>query len=223
MNHFGVILALGLAGSAMAGTLLTYDIRNVAAGVLQDQAYGDRVTGPSDAVGSYGTDNGVYTPNVVATHGGAPRVWTTGYGNLTNVHYNDFDGQDITLTLTADPGFLVTLQSFDLAAFGSNHTIPNTAITVSDGGGNVLFSLAGPLVVSGSTHNSFTPSVSAQSLLLTIHVGQLSLASDNVALDNVLFSQQTADNVPEPATFGLMAGALATFVWKRRGTRTHRA
>ena len=216
MHKLGIMLALSLAASATAGTILTYNIIGVTDGAGMSQNYGDRVNGPSDAVGSYGTDNGTYTPNVVATHGGSPTIWTTGYGNLTNVHYNDDEGGDMTLTLTADPGFLVTLSSFDLAAFSSDQTIPNTAITVRDGNGNLLFNVNGPLVVSATTRNSFTPNVSAQSLILRIHVGQLINASDNNALDNVLFSQQTADTVPEPATWGLMAGALTALFWRRR-------
>lgn len=220
MNRLTIIAALSLANCAMGGTLLNFNVNPVSAGILLDQAYGDRVIAASDSVGAYGTDNGTYTPNVLTSYSGTPRVWTTGYGNFTNVFYNDDEGGDIQLTLTADPGFLVTLASFDLAGFGANYTLNGLAISVRDGGGNTLFSVNGPFVVNGTTSTSVTPNVSAQVLQLDVFVSQLAGSSDNVALDNLLFSQQVAPDtsgVPEPGTFALVSGALtAAFAARRR-------
>ncbi|MBL8174105.1 MAG: PEP-CTERM sorting domain-containing protein [Bryobacterales bacterium] len=213
-----MILALGLAGNAFGGTILTFDMKpfTVLGGSI-NAAYGDRVNAASDAVGFYGTDNGTYTPNVVTSYGGTPRTWTTGYANLTNVHYNDDEGGDLVLTFTADAGFLVRLVSFDLGSFsGTNRTLSNTAISIRDGANALVFSVNGPLVIGGSTANSFSPNVSAQQLVLRLHVGQLVNSSDDIAIDNVLFSQQAANVVPEPGTYALVGGALLAAAAARR-------
>lgn len=184
MHRIGLVLALGPAGNAMGGTVLTFDMKPFTTlGGMTSQAYGDRVNGASDAVGFYGTDNGMYTPNVLTSDGGTPRTWTTGYANLTNVPYNDDEGGDLVLTLTADPGFLVTLLSFDLGSFsGTNRTLNNTAVSIQDGVGTELFSVNGPVVIGGSSPNSFSPNVSARQLVLRLHVGQLVNSSDDIAI-----------------------------------------
>jgi hypothetical protein len=118
----GAAFALLLAASpAAADTILTFDVLGITNHGNINQAYGDRVAGPADASGSYGTDGLGFTPNVLVgygTSGEDPALWTTGYGNLTNIYFNDADN-DTTLTtrFTADAGYLVNLVSFDIASF----------------------------------------------------------------------------------------------------------
>ncbi len=214
----GLLLALLIAGNATASTILTFNVNGISNFAALNQNYGDRVTGASDAVGSYGTNDGIYTPNVLVSYGGSrPALWTTGYGNLTNVYFNDQDGQDLSFTLTADSGFLVTLESFDLAAFFPSLTIPTNALNITDGSGNVLFSV-GSLTPSSATRNTLTPQVSASQVVVTIRTSALGTLSDDVAFDNITFSQQVAPTnaVPEPATWTMMAGAVGGLLLLRR-------
>lgn len=218
MMRMGILLALLINGSAMAATILTFDATGIFNGAVLDQNYGDRVTGPSNAFGSYGTTDGNYTPNVLVDNGlMQARLWTTGYGNLTNVFYEDQDGVDLSFTLTADSGFLVRLQSFDLASFGAVGTITPEAVSVRDGSGNLLFALDS-LTVSSTARNTLTPQVAASQLVVTIRASALGLSSDNVALDNITFSQEAAptDGVPEPGTWATVAGALIGLLVVRR-------
>ncbi|MEJ7619110.1 MAG: hypothetical protein WKF30_19535 [Pyrinomonadaceae bacterium] len=85
-----------------------------------DPNYGDRLPG---------------TPNVVVDYGPAsavPRRWTTNYGDLTGVLFEDNDGFGILeITFTADPGFLVTLSSFDMGAWPDTDRIINSVQVLS--------------------------------------------------------------------------------------------
>jgi len=210
------------ASSLQAASIYTFDVTGISNSAIIPAAYGNRISGPSDAAGSYGTTDGIYTPNIAVLYGAVgedPNLWTTGYGNLTNIFFNDADNDTtMTITWTADAGFLVSLLSFDLASFiDAGQTLANPAITVLDGSNNVLWTQAGPLAVSGATHNSFSPGVTASQLKLVVNLTGLATVSDDIGLDNITISQSAdTSGVPEPGTAWLALGAAGLlWGWKR--------
>jgi len=84
-----------------------------------DQNYGDNVTESPDSLGHAYDIASDSTPNVSVTYGpNQHRLWTTGYGDLENVVFNDLDGDtSLQIELAADAGFEVGLFGFDVASF----------------------------------------------------------------------------------------------------------
>jgi hypothetical protein len=166
-----------------------------------------------------------FTPNVVVdygTPGEDPALWTTGYGDLTNIYFNDADG-DTTLTarFTADAGYLVSLLSFDLASFlTAGQTIQG--FTIRDVGANTVLFSQGSTFITGATHNSFSfTGVTANTLELVVNLTGLGGVSDDIGLDNIRFSQAAAPGVvPEPATWAMMLlGFFGVGAMARAGRR----
>lgn len=237
-KHF--FLLSGLLVVPAYATKLTFDVRTGAGSQVSDnssivQNYGDRVTAVSMVDGTltygYGSDLG-FTPNVLASYGPASvtstntvtacpfnltdtcvYLWSTGFGNLTNVIAQAADtanngyGQ-IIVTLTADAGFLVRLASFDLAGWlNTNRTVGS--VTVRDVVANTtVFSLAN-VVASGATSTPVNVgNLTARVFEITINSSNLANGNgQNVGLDNLIFGQ--VSEVPEPSTVALMGGALA--------------
>ncbi|MEM9478208.1 MAG: hypothetical protein AAGA58_00960, partial [Verrucomicrobiota bacterium] len=156
------------------------------------QAYGDRVMQTTIGGFTYGGTT-TFTPNVIATYPEPrPRPWVSGYGDLTNVLYS-IEGE-LRIQLKADPGYVVVLESLDLAAFvGSFGSDPIIAgVEVFDGAGNVLFSQAN-VTVSRTTRTriDFTalPVIGEE---LEIRMDSTNLGAslrDEIGLDNVRFCQ----------------------------------
>ncbi len=213
----GFLLLLG-SQSLPAGVILTFDHSPPGNFVRIDQNYGDRVTISPDAFGhQYGfVDDGFgATPNVALTYGGSlPSIWTTGYGDLVNVLFNDQDGDtSLNLTLTADSGFEVGLFGFDVSSFsGAGQTIPGLQVLNSTNNG-ILFS-QGTTFVTGATHNDFDFSggLFASSLTINIDLTGLGTLSDNIAIDNVYFIQREVSPVPLPAALLLFGSGLAGLI-----------
>ena len=209
-----------LSSPVMADVVLTFDQTGIFDGTPINSSYGDAVTSASDGVGSYGIVAGagdLFTPNVnVSYTAGEPRLWTTGYSNLTNVFFDDLDFNDsFEITFSADPGFEVGIHEFDLGAFGSL-TIPG--LEILDGDNNVLWSI-GSTAIDGTTASSFsTGGVFAESLTISADLTGLGGGSDNVGIDNIRFSQR-ASAVPEPASGAclLLVGVLCTLSRRRSG------
>lgn len=225
MAAVGLILAL-FASPGLA-TVLTFDILPQPANNDPiDQNYGDRVTAAVMGGFSYGIAGG-FTPNVVASYGPTGPgptdyvyFWDQDFGDLTNV-IAQFSGSAnygiILLTLTADPGFVVMLDAFDLAGWNrSDRTI--NSVQVQDGLGNTLFSQNNVLVLgAGPAHTSFAGlNLSAATLVIRIDASNLPGGNGlNVGIDNIRFSQ----NIPEPATTILLGSALSLlYVIKRAKT-----
>ncbi len=220
------VLAVGLpmALPVTASTVLTFD---VAGGVTNFQAvppdYGDNVAGTPQSGNAYGfVDDGLgFTPNVVAAYGAPdelPALWTTGYGDLTNVYFNDQDSDTtFTLTLAAASGFDATLFGFDIASFSSGgQTI--AGLRVLDGRGDTLFSQGSTVVPGSGTGGHATldfgpDGIRARVLELVIDLSGLGMRSDNVAIDNFVFAQV----VPEPGTGMLVGAGLLAIALRRRG------
>jgi hypothetical protein len=184
------------------------------------QDYGDRVSSspqPADPPNySYGAAGG-WTPNVVvqyASEFGDISFFSTDYGDLTNVIENEYDGNNkLYITFTADPGYLVHLQAFDLGGWPhTNQTV--YSITVSDGS-TTLYS-ASDVLAPGSGHNTVSPDVQAQELILTLDI-RLGFDSDYVGLDNIQFSQSL---VPIPGSLLLLGtGLLGLGVFRAKKRR----
>ena len=205
-SRFTLAFALltSLVSLANAQVTLTFDQSGgVIDSILIDQTYGDRVVSSPDSNGhTYDgiTPDSSTTPNVDVSYTAVdPNLWTTGYGDLTNVYYDETDFSDgFSLTLTADAGFEVGLFGFDAAAFFGDEIAPEVAIT--DGNGNVLWSQTNAEIDS-TTHTSFdfVDGIFANSLSIEIDLTGLGASSDNIGIDNVSFVQQTAA-VPEPSS-----------------------
>jgi hypothetical protein len=218
-----------VARPASAATILTFDVFGIFDHAPIDQAYGDNVSAAADASGTYGTTNGIFTPNVTVAYGGGtedPSLWTSGYGDLVNVYFNDVDADGfLTTRFTAAPGFTVTLESFDIASFLTNgQTIQG--LEVLDGSNAVLFS-QGVTFITGSTHLNFAPNVTASDLRLIINLAGLGGNADDIGIDNVTFSQnqvqQPPGSAPEPVTLSLFGVGLAGIALRRARSSARRS
>lgn len=188
-----------------------------------NQLYGDRVILTNDVVNNfqYGVGSEGFTPNVVLTYGpnaADPALWTTGYGDLSNVLFKDADGvAQLDVTFTPDAGFAVQLYGFDMAAFSSafsgNPTI--NFVQVTDGVGNVLFRQDNA-VISETTRTSFDFSASpltASTLVLSFDSINLGGLSDDIAFDNIRFGQVL---IPEPTGVAALLAVPALLTRRRR-------
>lgn len=214
-----IAIVLHSPAASVASTVLTFDVAGGAvnfAPVPED--YGDRVSESPQSGHFYGfVDDGLgFTPDVRVDYGAPdelPRLFTTGYGDRTNVYFNDRDSDTtLTLTLASDPGSRAVLLAFDLASFSAlGQTVPGLAIL--DGRGTTLFSqgatfVPGSLSGGHSTVDLGPDGIEGSTLTLVIDLTDLGMRSDNVAIDNVVFAQV----VPEPGTallVGLGLGMLA--------------
>lgn len=218
-----------LSPAAASATVLTF---NIAGGVSNfeniPQTYGDNVSAVTDGLGhSYGVGTEGFTPNVAVAYGTPgedPALWTTSYGDLTNILFNDADG-DTTLTVrfTAASGYLVDLYGFDLASFiNGGQTIQG--FTVRDVGANSTLFSQGSTVVSGATHNTiaFANALSAGDLELVINLTGLGGVSDDIGIDNIRFGQSAIQaGVPEPSTWAMMLlGFFGVGAMVRSGRKT---
>jgi hypothetical protein len=189
---------VGLGASDAGATELTFDINGIISGSLLSQNYGDRVASATMGNFSYGTDGG-FTSNVVVDYEGKRppnpsdevSVWTTGYSDLANVVYYEWDGAPgFSIAFRADPGFVVSLAGLDMGNFGAARILP--ALRVLNAGGQPLFEEMNIAVPAGNqSHLSFTFPSNVLSTALTIDVDTTGLGgdTDNIGLDNIQFSQ----------------------------------
>lgn len=223
MRRFIRVLAAMTALTPLASanaSILTFDDLGLTNYSPISQDYGDSISSLNDGVGSYLEGNG-FTPNVNVSYRTVNadgtvyedhlEFWAAGYGDLTNIAFASNEGRYAEITLTADAGWLVTLNSFDLAGYSVPRPDQSLLVYSTD--------LTSPLVdyspVTGVNpgHTTYTPSVTAQSL--TIRFG----TSWNVGIDNINFDQVLAGTspvVPEPTSMallgcGLLGGALARY------------
>jgi hypothetical protein len=213
-KHLAVAAGTSLAVGQMAqATVLTFV--NDAGGGLGNfgalsQAYGDNVSAATQGGFGYGADFG-FTPNITADYGtngaGTATTWDTAYGDLLNVVYAS-QGAAFELTLTAEEGFFVQLHGFDLGGWSFTDYIINS-VQVLDGGGAVLFGQSEVAIEGTNGHTDFDFGLPLSAAVLRIRFDATNLGgnSDNIGIDNVAFSQTTV--IPEPATAGVLAAALA--------------
>lgn len=221
-----VLIASGTAffASPAKAVVLTFDMGATNFDQINPTfaGYGDNVTSTTEGNFTYGAAGG-FTPNIVADYSTGAAFWNSNYGNLSNVLYaEEFAGGIFGLTLTADPGFKVSLDSFDLAGW------PNTDYTINSlevlAGSTALFSASNVVVQGDSsgprrTSFDFDDPFVAQSLTIRFDASNLAIIqSDNIGIDNVRFSQ-----VPEPSSvLGVLGfGALGVgSMWKRKRRRS---
>lgn len=239
-------LAVVAGGGVEAGaTILTFDqVRSgtgalvvpIVAGADLPQDYGDRVTGsPMSVPGgafTYGVGSEGFTPNVLVDYlsAGFLSLWTTDYGDLSNVAFGSQRSGSYDILLTADAGHTVELYGFDLAGWSrTDYTI--NAVSVGDDGG-ALFTLSNALIqgnATGPMHTAFAfaSPLSASRLRITVDYANLPVNSqDNIGIDNIRFGQTPGPtvepgpdgegSVPEPALWQLVALGVAGWRCRRR-------
>lgn len=218
-----LVFVFSLQSRTSADVVLIFDQSGgTGNGQQLDQDYGDRVTASPDGNGhQYDIITGAglgLTPNVEMSYGpGIPRLWILGYGDLTNVYYEeDMNDGALEMTFDADPGYEVGLFGFDVAAFLSDRTI--AGLSVVDGNNNVLWS-QGSTLISGTSHNDFdfVNGLFAESLTLSIDLSGLGSDYNDIGIDNVHFAQRA---IPEPGSGLLLLGVgVAVFSRRRSGRR----
>jgi len=175
-------------GPATGTTILTFE----GAGST-DYAYGNRVA--TTPVGSW-TYGGApdFTPRVEARYDLAFFTGTFADGANTTFAMSGADGLS-ELRLTADPGYLVQLESFDglvrWSRFGSAPTL--SSITLRDGEGTLLLEDNSPTIPLDSHLNydlGPEPPLAEELVLLVDGSNLVSSLRDEVGFDNVRFSQR---------------------------------
>ncbi len=197
--------------SDASATILTFDQGSVSDRDPVDAGYGDDVEALVEGDFSYAVGPEGFTPNVTVSYGTAqPHLWTTGYGDLENVFFEDLDQTNfLEIILTANLGLAVALHGFDLVAYTnvfSNDPVIDRVTVASLGA--ILFEER-DFAVSRTSHTSIDfglePLV-APTLVIQVDARNLQGLSDDIAIDNVRFGQ----TVPEPGTGPLLAlGLLA--------------
>lgn len=202
---------------AAQGTVLSFDIAGLSDFQNINQAYGDNVTDAVMGGFSYGALHG-FTPDVTVTYGNSdPALWSTGYGTLSNVLFEDADGTGVlNVTLLGAANIMVSLHSFDLAAytttFSSDPLI--TSVKIFDGTNTELFSsLNQSISRTTSTPFTFGTPLVASSLRIEVDARNLGGLNDDIAIDNIAFSQTL---VPEPSTSVMALAGLALLARRRR-------
>lgn len=134
---------LGVFAANTPATVLTFD-QFLTGNPAVPADYGDRVLSSPDPITGYLYDPGrAFTPNIVVDYlpdsalNGTFDIWN-GYGSLNRALGDNNFTVPGRVVLTADEGFEVVLNGFDIAPWSS--TVPNAFVSVTDGNGVVLFS-----------------------------------------------------------------------------------
>ncbi|MCC6532430.1 MAG: hypothetical protein IT531_07775 [Burkholderiales bacterium] len=129
------------------------------------------------------------------------RIWDSGFADLTNVAYAAHSGggpsQVGEVALWPKPGFQVTLNGFDIAAWEMDHA---TQVTIYDAAFTVLSS-SGLITASSTASSHFAPAITRSDGVII----QWGPDSFNVGIDNIDF---TVSAVPEAGTGAMVAVGL---------------
>jgi len=221
MRKILCLVAVGVLPALASASILTFD-QNVPVSDFEivDQNYGDNITATTMGVFGYGVGAEGFTPDVLVSYGPAgadPSLWSTGYGDLTNILFENADGfGNLEVTFTGTNGFGVSLHSFEMSAFSSAFSSDPTInhVRVLDGNNNELLRMNN-VSISESSHTTFSlGSISAPTIVLNFNSANLGGLSDDIAFDNIRFSQFS---IPEPTMLAL--GALGLPMLARRVRR----
>lgn len=216
-----VVAAASLWAGAAQATILTWDqVDGIFDRENVPDFHGDFVASSPEANEIYGVGPEGFTPNVAVSYfddgTGVSNLdwWTTGFGDHVNVLFNDDDGDAFFgMRLTADPGWQVSLESFELSSFLQNLS---TDVQVSNPSG-VIFDSGEFLASQSDGHYDFAPANSwvGQWIEINVDTSRLGSVSDDIGLDNVTFSQfltprprPPSGDVPLPAAAWLLLGGL---------------
>jgi hypothetical protein len=208
------LLIFGMVGLANA-SLLTFEGLSGYNYVDINQNYGDNITSTSDAYGQYLEGNG-FTPHISVSYNTAGgnvwlEAWDYNYGDLVHVAYADVNGGIAEIKFTADPGYKVTINSFDMAAYPK---IDNnlTILEIVNGEGVKIWDAPSLFVEGSDGHSYFSPAVSGS--VLTVRWG----TSWNIGIDNINFDESAAP-VPVPPSIWLLGSSLFGLIGIRRKFR----
>lgn len=124
--------------------------------------------------------------------------WANGYGSMSGVGYAVENGLGGEIRFRSDPGYYLTLESFQMAASGGSNL--NATVKLVDESGNLLLDLGSPVSISGTTYTQFNPNYSRAGVL------RLQFGADwHLGIDNITFSQTV---VPEPTSLALAGTAV---------------
>ena len=202
--------------SAADSFLLNFEdpILDMQRGVPIRQVYGD---GPHHDVVYNSREAAGNTPTLFEPL----EFWDVDYGDLVSHAYCGFCS-DIPafgvgeIAILPNPGYWVTLRSFDLAGWLRTDGI--SQYTVFDAAYNVLFSSGNIDVEGDSGHSHFTPNlISGNGLILQWGPDAYNVGLDNLAFD-VTETRPLLDQVPEPASLLLVGTGLvlAARGWRSR-------
>ena len=198
------IAALPLVAARIAGaqpTTLTFASFPSTALHAGDGAY---VDGPTAGGFTY-TGTGGFTPHVTAAFGSQTAAagsgmftWNAGYNDLVGVIYGAINGgatttevAELAVTLSADPGHVATLESFDIGNWGAAVNLPY--VRVVDETGAILFEDLhvdlNPNTSPDEKNYVLSPAPQGQILTLEISVAGLGTIADNVGIDNLTFGE----------------------------------
>lgn len=200
-----LLLAAVLLAAASPASAAVINFDNLAIG-----NYGDI---PSN-YGSLGA-GGAGDPNVAVTYSGNNGtlnhldLWTTGYGDLTNIAFTPSDGTVARINFVANPGYRITSLAFDL---GSYQDIARTMRVFSYGLGNTVIVANGTNLPSGNIHSHYSVANS------TATSGFIEWGMDwDIGIDNITFEVAKVQRpVPEPTSLALLMGAAGLAAIRRR-------
>jgi hypothetical protein len=201
MKHICLVLALAVCvGAAASPAPATVLIFQPAMGQFGDNSplpagYGYRVEAEVQDGFLYGLDGGP-TPNVTTYYndgGDFPvlATWSDDFGDLHHVVYAQ-EPRVFLLGLVADDGFVVTLNSFDMAAW-PHLDITINSVAVYDQDGNALLYQASVLIYGAPmgpqhTHFDFTDCPLTGNILYIVY-DSTNYDSDDIGITNINFGQ----------------------------------
>jgi hypothetical protein len=215
MSKFLIAAALAAAATASpvsaAVTVLDFggdacvDVVCSSAAVIR-QSYGD---GPGVDV-SYAT----YNYPAGSLNVAELRYWGVGYGDLSGVVWGGNNGFDYSsrITLTALPGYEISLLSFDIATYlgASGHS----PVTIESLGGDGI--LAADIATLSPAHNHVDVGSGYFADGIALNWGP---DGYNVGLDNITFDVRALGGIPEPEAWTMMIlglGAAGSLIRRRR-------
>lgn len=208
-------IVIGAASAAHATILPFYGLYpdDTNSGKPVPAGYGDNVSSISTGSFTYRQGTEGWSSNVTADFSSTTYVWAQGLGDLTPANQTAVvygKNGPITVTLTAAPGYTVTLFDMDLAGEKSDRTSPE--ITVKNQEGATLFlqeNVVAPQI--GHNHFSFGPGITGQTLILNIDTTG---TYNGYGMSNLRFEQSV---IPEPASLSLLTlGAVGLLARRRK-------